>query len=154
MELYLHRKYPRANYTIGKLSIDGIYICDTIEDTDRGLNQSMTYLEIAKKKVYGKTAIPKGRYRIDMNTVSPKFKYRAWAKPYGGKLPRLMGVTGFEGVLIHVGNTEAESLGCVLVGWNTVKGKVTNSTKAFKMIMDNYLLPAKERKEEIWITIN
>lgn len=154
MEILLQRKYPKNTYTIGKISIDGSTpICDALEDKDRGLTQSMPTSEIYKKKCYGSTAIPRGRYRINMNTVSPKFKNRKWAIPYGGIIPRLEGVPAFDGVLIHPGNTPADTYGCILPGWNTVKGKVMNSTKAFDMLMKDYFLPAKARNEEIWITI-
>lgn len=71
-----------------------------------------------------------------MNTVSPKFKDRVWAKPYGGKLPRLENVPGYEGVLIHVGNKPADTLGCILVGQNKVKGQVINSTATFNKLME------------------
>ena len=104
MEILVKRIAKKPKYTIGKLYIDEQYICDTLEDTDRGLNQNMSLEEIKKKKVYGETAIPAGTYKVDMNTISPKFKSRTWAKPYGGKLPRLIAVPGYEGVLIHVGN--------------------------------------------------
>ena len=91
--------------------------------------------EIEKIKVYGKTAIPTGTYKVDMNTVSPKFKDRTWAKPYSGKLPRLLDVKGYSGVLIHVGNKPEDTLGCLLVGENKVKGQVINSTAAFNRLM-------------------
>ena len=136
MEILVKRIAKKPKYTIGKLYIDEQYICDTLEDTDRGLNQNMSLEEIKKKKVYGETAIPTGTYKVDMNTVSPKFKNRVWAKPYGGKLPRLITVPGYEGVLIHAGNKAEDSLGCVLVGENKVVGQVINSQASFKKVMN------------------
>ena len=115
--------------------IDGQYICDTLEDADRGLNQNMSLKEINNKKVYGETAVPTGTYKVDMNTVSPKFKSRTWAKPYGGKLPRLVLVPGYDGVLIHPGNKAEDTLGCILVGENKAVGQVLNSQVTFKKIM-------------------
>ena len=136
MEILVKRIAKKPKYTIGKLYIDGQYICDTLEDTDRGLNQNMSLEEIKKKKVYGETAIPTGTYKVDMNTVSPKFKNRVWAKPYGGKLPRLIAVPGYERVLIHARNKAEDSLECVLVGENKVVGQVINSQASFKKVMN------------------
>ena len=135
MEILVKRIAKKPKYTIGKLYIDEQYICDTLEDTDRGLNQNMSLEEIKKKKVYGETAIPAGTYKVDMNTVSPKFKSRTWAKPYGGKLPRLVLVPGYDGVLIHPGNKAEDTLGCILVGENKAVGQVLNSQVTFKKIM-------------------
>ena len=142
------RPYKGSKYTIGKLYLDGVLLMDTLEDVDRGLNSEMTLDEIKKVKVYGETAIPTGTYKVDMNTVSPKFKDRAWAKPWGGKLPRLLNVPGFEGVLIHVGNKPADTLGCILVGENKVKGQVVNSTASF-----NKLMQALQGDDDVEITI-
>lgn len=152
MELFLERKYKKDKYTIGKLYINGKFFSNTIEDKDRNLNSKMTEEQIKGLKVYGETAIPTGTYTIDMNTISPKFKDRSWAKPYGGKLPRLLNVKGFEGVLMHVGNTQKDSSGCVLMGLNTKKGMITNSTEYFHKLMKE-LLAAKLKGEEIKITI-
>ena len=135
MEILLKRIAKKSKYTIGKMYIDGQYICDTLEDADRGLNQNMSLKEINNKKVYGETAIPTGTYKVDMNTVSPKFKSRLWAKPYGGKLPRLVLVPGYDGVLIHPGNKAEDTLGCILVGENKAIGQVLNSQVTFKKIM-------------------
>lgn len=152
MKLTLKRTFKGSKYTIGHLSINGVYECDTLEDTDRGLYQTQSLLEIQSKKVYGQTAIPYGTYKIDMNTISPKFKDRSWAKFCGGKLPRLIDVPGFEGVLIHVGNSESDTLGCVLVGENKIKGKVINSTATFQELY-SVILKAKLSGEEITLTI-
>ena len=153
MRLTLQRIAKREAYTIGRLYVDGIYVCDTVEDKDRGLKSHYPPEQIKKVKVYGETAIPMGTYTIDMDRVSPKFSSRSWAKPYGGKIPRLRSVPGFEGVLIHPGNTAACSLGCILVGINDKVGRVSDSQRTFKRLMDDYLVPAHERGETITITI-
>lgn len=152
MKLLLRRIFKGPRYTIGKLFINGVYECDTLEDQDRGLTSQMSLEEIKAKKVYGVTAIPIGTYSINMTTVSPKFKDRAWAKPYKGILPRLENVKGYEGVLIHVGNKAEDTLGCILVGENKVKGQVINSTATFYELM-TVLLKAQSAGEVIELTI-
>lgn len=113
----------------------------------------MPLAEIKKRKVYSKTAIPTGTYKIAMNIVSPKFSQRAFYKTFcGGKLPRLLNVPGYEGVLIHIGNSATQSAGCLLVGENTQVGKVLNSTETFKKLYKK-LKSASDRGEEITITI-
>ena len=153
MRLTLQRIAKREAYTIGRLYVDGIYFCDTVEDKDRGLKSHHPLEQIKKSKVYGETAIPMGTYTIDMDKVSPKFSSRSWAKPYSGKIPRLRSVPGFESILIHPGNTAASSLGCILVGINDKVGRVSDSQKTFKRLMDDYLVPAHERGDTITITI-
>lgn len=152
MKLLLKRSFKGPDYTIGKLYINDVYECDTLEDQDRGLTSQMSISEIELKKVYGKTAIPTGTYKIDMTTVSPKFKDRVWAKPYKGILPRLIDVKGYSGVLIHVGNKAEDTLGCILVGENKVKGQVVNSTATFYELM-TVLLKAQGAGETIELTI-
>ena len=143
MKLELIRKYCGNGYTIGKLYVDGVPFCDTLEPTDRGLTSSMTLDEIKSIKVKGKTAIPTGIYHVDLNSVSPRFKNRSWAKIYGGRVPRLQGVRGFSAVLIHVGNSAADTEGCILVGRNTEVGKVTDSRATWCKLM-SMMLAAKE----------
>lgn len=135
MEILLKRIAKKNLYTIGKLYIDGVYFCDTIEDKDRGLSQSMLLEEIKKIKVPNETAIPTGTYNVTLNVISPKFKDRAWAKPYGGKVPRILNVPGFEGVLIHPGTDQNSTSGCVILGKNKIVGKVIESQATFKIFM-------------------
>lgn len=146
------RFFSNDTYSIGHLTVDGVYECDVLEDTDRGLTSDMPEELIKMKKVYGKTAIPKGEYLIDMNTISPKFKDRSWAKFCDGKLPRLIDVPGFDGVLIHVGNKPEDTLGCLLVGLNKVKGQVISSTETFTRLY-NKMLVAHKRGEKITLVI-
>ena len=155
MELILKRIALRSEYTIGKLYVNGEYVCDTIEDTVRDLDKDGKFAN-GEVKIPGKTAIPYGRYEITMKVKSPKYsnfsKY-SWAKKYDGYLPRLLNVPHFDGVLIHVGNSALDSEACVLVGENKVVGKVINSVNTFRRLMDDYLVPAKKRNENIVITI-
>ena len=153
MELLFTRAAKEPDYTIGKLYINGAYFCDTLEDTDRGLKSTMALGDIQTKKIYGKTAIPTGTYSIDIDTVSPKFKDRTWAKFCNGKLPRLLDVKGYEGVLIHVGNKPEDTLGCILVGHNKAKGQVLESTVVFQKLY-NLMLEKKLLGEKLVITIN
>jgi hypothetical protein len=142
MELILKRRFLGEGYTIGSLSIDDGYFCDTLEDKDRGLTQSMTLDEIRRIKIPHQTAIPTGVYKVIVN-LSPAKKRM---------LPRLLDVPGFSGILIHRGNTKRDSSGCILVGENKVKGQVINSTTYEKRLVE-ILTQAQERGEEISLTI-
>ncbi len=150
MELILKRIARKATYTIGHLYIDGKYFCDTIEDTDRGLNQKFPLsINKAKKKKYI-TCIPVGKYQVTLGVQSPKYKSRASYAFCKGYLPRLINVPAFDGILIHIGNTAADSAGCILVGKNKVVGQVVESTATFRKLYDIL----KSAKDTIFITIN
>lgn len=152
MKLKVDRAWKKSTYCIGKFFINGIRFHESMEDTDRGLNSGMSEAEIRAKKVYGKTAIPTGTYKVILS-VSDKFKKRAWAAKYGGLVPELVNVKGYSGVRIHPLNTAEDSLGCLGIGENKAVGKILNSTKCYYELMDKYLMPAWSRKEEITITI-
>lgn len=137
-------------YTIGHLyKEDGTFICDTLEDKDRGLVSSMSLSTLKSMKVKGETAIPKGTYKVLLNVVSQRFKNRKQYQYISGKLPRLDGVPAYEGVLIHIGNTAKDTEGCILVGENKVVGKVINSEISFHKVYDIL----KSATDEIYLTI-
>ena len=134
MKLTLNRKFKGQTYTIGDLSIDGKFFCNTIEDAVRELpatcpdtprGRSCT----CKEKVYAKTAIPAGTYYKVTLQYSPRYKKKM---PY----------------LIHSGNTEVDSAGCIIVGKNTVKGKVLESRTTFQKL---YAILESERDITIQI---
>lgn len=126
MRLELKRIAKREDYTIGRLYVDGEYFCDTLEDKVRDLTR--------ETKVYGKTAIPEGTYEVTLRVQSPRFSQKKQYDFCKGYLPRLLGVPSFEGVLIHGGNTAADTEGCILVGKNTVRGMVTDSLATLKKL--------------------
>lgn len=129
MYLKLVRHTFNSNYTIGKLYIDESYFCDTLEDTYRDLNNNI--------KIMHKTAIPFGVYNIVYN-YSTRFKRNMY---------RLVDVPHFTGILIHAGNTEADTSGCILLGQNRIVGKLINSN------LTNNLFNTKVKGCELQISI-
>lgn len=128
MKITLKRIAKRDTYTIGKLYVNGEWIADTVEDKDRGLTDKDSLDKIKATKVYAKTAIPLGTYKVTMGVISPKFSKKAYYKSFcNGRMPRLLNVKGFDGILIHRGSNADSSAGCIIVGKNTVKGGVTNN---------------------------
>lgn len=134
MKIKLKRIAIKKDYTIGKLYIDDVYFCDTLEDAVRDLNKNGKF-DNGEKKIYGQTAIPYGTYEVTTNVVSSRFKNRIWAKPYNGKIPRLLNVQSFDGVLLHPGSSQLDTSGCILVGKNTIVGRLTDSQKTFHLLM-------------------
>jgi len=156
MRLKVLRKWKKSEYTIGRMYIDGQLFCNTLEDKDRGLSDSMSVEEIKKLKVYGKTAVPTGTYTVTVNVVSPKFsKKQFYREVCKGRVPRLLNVKGYDGILIHVGdgaNGQYNTAGCVLVGKNTIVGGLTQGKETFKALYSK-LSEANSRGEKITITI-
>ena len=153
MELLVERRWKKQGYTISNLSIDGKWFSNVLEDTDRGLDSSMSSSRIKELKKPSITAIPTGTYEITLDVLSPRFCTIPFYKEVcDGKLPRLLSVKGFEGVLIHAGNTDKDTAGCLLVGHNKERGKVLNSKNTFKTLY-NILKKAKNKGETITIKI-
>ena len=153
MELVVDRKWKKQSYTISNLTIDGKWFCNVLEDADRGLDDSMSIAKIRELKKPSITAIPKGTYEITLDVISPKYCTNSFYKQVcNGKVPRLLNVKGFEGILIHAGNTDKDSAGCLLVGINLERGKVLKSQETFRKLY-KMLSEAKLRGEYIQITI-
>ena len=105
LDMKLVRTQFKDTQTVGKLYLNGVYFCDTLEDKNRDLNKNGIFDE-GEKKVYAQTCIPFGQYKVIINQ-SPRFKRL---------MPRLLNVSHFDGILIHNGVTEKNSAGCILVG--------------------------------------
>lgn len=153
MELRLKRIAKQNGYTIGKLYIDGKYFSDTLEDVDRGLDSSMPLDVLKRKKLAHITAIPTGRYEITMNVISPRLSKSKFYKQFGnGRVPRLLNVPAFDGILIHCGNTAKDTDGCILLGRNLQVGMVLESKPTYTNCWP-LLEAASKNKEKIFIKI-
>ncbi len=142
MEIRVKRIARKDGYTIGRMSLNEEYFCDTLEDTDRGLKSTMSEEEILSKKRKGITAIPTGKYDVIL-TFSPRFKR---------VLPLLLNVPGYQYIRVHNGNRPDSTEGCLLVGENKVKGQVLNSRATLEKLM-SILLECEKRKEKVTILI-
>ena len=140
MELVLERIYFAPTYTIGKLYIDGVYFCDTLEDVNRDINKNGKF-DNGEVKVHSKTCIPFGRYEIIMS-MSTRFKKI---------MPELLNVPGFLGIRMHSGNTDEDTEGCILVGKNTITGKITESKITTGALYSK--LTEAVKKDKVYITI-
>jgi len=117
INLLLDRFYIGPKYTVGRLAVDGMYLCDTLEDVVRDLNMDGDLDDSGEEKIYGETAIPFGRYRV-LITRSPKFKR---------ELPEILDVHNFTSIRMHAGNSTDDTAGCILVGENKIKGHLVRS---------------------------
>ncbi len=130
MRINVIRKDFTDKSTIGEMFINDKFFCYTLEDVVRGENEP---------KVFGKTAIPKGKYKMIVN-MSNRFKVL---------MPLLIDVPNFQGIRIHSGNTSAHTEGCILVGMNKSKDFVGMSRIAFNDLMNQL---KKDTKFTIEIT--
>ena len=139
MKLHLQRTERGDCYTMGRLAIDGVAFCDTLEPTDRHLEAATMRPE---QKVFGQTAIPTGTYPVVL-TYSPRFKRT---------LPLLKNVPHFEGIRIHTGNTSADTAGCILVGRQSNPVHLTDSRQTLRQLMKT--LTNRPRDEQLQLTVN
>lgn len=132
MELSVTRQPSEGGATIGEMLMDGEHCCYTLEDQIRPDGE----------KVYGKTAIPAGRYRVVID-MSNRFRCL---------MPHVLDVPGFEGIRIHTGNTDADTDGCVLLGITRGTNTIGQSRMAFAPFFER-LQAALQDGGECWLTI-
>ena len=125
MEILIKREEFTKESTIGSMFIDGKFFCYTLEDYDRDLNKDGDLNDAGEAKVFGLTAIPKGKYKVIVD-YSNRFKKT---------LPHILNVPGFEGVRIHNGNTAKDSEGCILIGSTKSKNFVGDSVNTLKKFL-------------------
>jgi len=145
MEITVQRFSSNKESTIGMLLIDCEFQCFTLEDEFRSL------------KVKGETRIGAGRYRIQLRTEGgfhQRYLQKFGADFHKGML-HVMNVPAFEYILIHIGNDDDDTAGCLLAG-NTAnnnrhgKGFTGDSTGAYKDLYPK-ILAALEAGEKVWI---
>ena len=116
-KLLVERLWLKKDYIIGRLYVNGVFFCNTLENPDRGLRSYMTESQIKALKIANHTAIADGQYKVVLRQ-SPRFKRI---------LPLILNVKCFSGVLFHAGNTVNDTAGCILVGKNDKKGWLSES---------------------------
>lgn len=140
MEIVVQRDLESSEWTRGKLFIDGVFECFTLED------------QYQQKKVKKETRIPAGRYKILLRIVGTHHdRYKVKFPGIHQGMLHLQDVPEFQFILIHIGNTDADSEGCLLVGSSFMNGKLVGSTIAYEKLYKKVVKAAE--KGELWITI-
>ena len=134
MYIIVNRIFKASTYTIGELSVNNNYVCDTLEDKVRADGE----------KVYGETAIPSGTYTVTLS-YSNRFKKT---------MPEILNVPNFSGIRIHCGNSSKDTEGCLLVGkWDgKTENWISDSKNSYNKLY-SLLEEAFNKKENITITI-
>ncbi len=144
MELTVIRYSSGQNTTLGLLLINGKFAAYTLED------------EFREEKVTGETRIPAGRYEVKLRAEGGKHaKYLEKFPDFHQGMLHVQNVPGFKWILIHIGNFEGDTDGCLLIGdgANTnigQAGSITSSTQAYKRVYQ-IVANALTIGEEVWI---
>ena len=134
MKIEVNRIFKASNYTIGELSVNNNYVCDTLEDKVR----------VDGEKVYAETAIPTGTYTLVL----------AYSNRFKKVMPEILNVPNFSGIRIHCGNSSKDTEGCLLVGkWDgKTENWISDSKNSYNKLYP-LLEEAFNKKENITITI-
>ena len=120
MDILVQRFLKSDDFTIGKLFVNNVFECYTLEDEKRD------------KKVMHETRIPYGKYEIKLRTFGGHHeKYKKF--PFHKGMLWLQNVPQFKDILIHIGNTDEDTSGCILLGKTAdlIKGTIGQSTLAY-----------------------
>lgn len=141
MRLTVLRNPSVAGATVGRLYVDGVFACHTLEDEVREIPGR----PVSEWKVPAATAIPAGTYRVTLEN-SPRF---------GWQTPTLHEVPGFSYIRMHAGNTAGDTEGCLLLGMQATERSLIGGTSrpAVALVRED-VRNAIDRGEEVWIDIN
>ena len=127
MNITIVRKYKTSSYIIGRLFVGDVEFCHTLEPSDEAISHP---------------AIPKGKY--DVNVV--------WSSEFKGYYPRLENVPNRSGILIRSGNYSKDTLGSILVGFNTITGGLSQSRDTYRDLFE-CIMKAVSNRDLVTVTI-
>lgn len=114
--ILVHRQFVYDDTTIGRVFVDGVDHCYSLEDTIR----EVPGVPVDKWKIKGKTAIPKGTYKVILS----------FSNRFQREMIEVLGVPGFEGIRIHGGNDAGDTEGCILVARNRPSERIIQGSEA------------------------
>jgi hypothetical protein len=141
MNITVTRYKHEKDFTLSKVFIDGQFEAYGLEDERRDV------------KVMHETRIPEGKYKIELRKEgSHHEKYSKKFPAFHKGMLHVTKVPNFQFILIHIGNTDEDTSGCLLIGLNVdeAQGKLTNSTAAYERFYPK-VLAALEAGKEVWI---
>lgn len=144
MEIIVSRTKKGEVSTLGKLHIENVLDCFTLEDKDRGLVSTMPIEEIKKLKVWGLTAMTAGRYKV----------VKGWWNKKKRAVIHILDVPGFDCVYVHGGNTAKDTDACLLVGGGIANDDFITRSGVTIEKLNTIVFDALDNGEEVWITIS
>ena len=135
MELLLEREPSTDSGTFGKLYVNGLFQCYSLEDVDRRLEDGGT-------KIPGETAIPRGVYKVIID----------WSNRFKKEMLHVLDVPEFAGIRIHAGNTNEDTEGCVLLGTGRANSRLLNSRAAVDRLFAT-VEAALDRGDEVTLEV-
>lgn len=125
MELLVDRFIFAKDYTMSRVYVNNNLFCYGLEPYDAGIDKYTDVDEILEYKKQRKIAIPLGNYTMEYG----------WSNRYKQNMPKIIQVPGFAGILWHIGNTEKDTNGCLLIGKFYNVGMLYESRKTFEEFM-------------------
>lgn len=135
----MRRLWTSTDSVTGVLEVDSRSTCYTLEDAV--LEQPG--LDVKEWKIPGKTAIPRGRYKVVMD----------FSNRFGRIMPHILDVPGFTGVRFHGGNTSEQTEGCVLLGEKRIDDHTIAECEPACRELSDLILAALANHEEIYVTV-
>jgi hypothetical protein len=125
MQINVDRFVSDADTTISRITVDGSFMCFGLED------------EYREEKLVGETRIPAGVYKVRLRTEGGfHSRYQQRFPEFHRGMLHIQDVPGFEWILIHCGNTDEDTMGCLLVGSQAITTpgdmSITASTDAYR----------------------
>lgn len=139
MEIAVSRQPTQGGATIGRMTVDGTWICYTLENPVREIPNAT----VSSWKIDGHTAIPRGRYAVVL----------AMSAHFNRIMPHLMDVPGFEGILIHPGNIPANTEGCILVGFTIEDSSTIGASRGAFAELFIQIEDAAKAGQKVWCTV-
>lgn len=141
MKLTLQRRDSVGGATIGKLYVDGVFCCHTLEDEVREVEGQ----PVDTWKIKGATAIPQGIYQV---TLEDSMRFGPGTLSIGG-------VPGFQYIRMHAGNTSADTEGCLLLGMQATETTLVGGTSRPAVeVVKSYVRGALGRGEAVTLDIS
>lgn len=142
MLITVNRIISDDDTTVSTVAVDGRFICFGLED------------EFREEKLVSETRIPAGRYKVGVRETGgfhTRYK-KKFPDTHRGML-HVLDVPGFEFILIHIGNTDADTAGCLLVGTGAVARpgdmSIQSSTEAYRRLYPMVIGSAQAGELEI-----
>ncbi len=142
MLITVNRMTSDDDTTVSTVSVDGRFVCFGLED------------EFRADKVVNETRVPAGRYQVGVRqTGGFHTRYQTkFADIHRGML-HVQDVPGFEHILIHVGNTDTDTAGCLLVGTGALARpgdmSIQSSVEAYRRLYPQVIAAAESNNLEI-----